>query len=491
MKDNMILFVADQMRSDTLHHLGNPASITPNLDSLAKEGISFQHAYTQAPVCVPSRCSFLTGLYPHTTGHRTMHYLQDPNDPNILKEMKKNGYEVVWIGRNDIIPSDRNKAEYCDYYFDGIHPESHLEPLPNPSFANYPKAIHLQDDRYDMQDDRYYSFYYGELDAKSARKTFDWNCVDQAIQFLNQRKSTKPLFLYITLMFPHPPYECEDPWYHMIDRNHLFPRRPDIETLPNKPSMLYGIRQNQHMQTWTDERYNELRATYLAMVSRFDHQFGMLKECLIQNQLYDTSNIFVFSDHGDYTGDYGIVEKVQNCFENPISNVPLIVKPSKTYQVTPRISQSMVELIDLPSTFAQIANFDLSYQQYGKSLVHLFNQEETHKPYAYCEGGRNHQETQCMELGHDERSPYYPRLSQQALEGPQHTKATMMTNQKYKYVKRQYELDEFYDLEKDPFELDNQIQNPDYQQIILQMKLDMLDWYQHTCDFVPNRKDKR
>ena len=72
-KQNIIMFVADQMRSDSLHHLGNKASITPNLDQIVNEGVSFENAYCQNPVCVPSRCSFLTGLYPHTTGHRTMH----------------------------------------------------------------------------------------------------------------------------------------------------------------------------------------------------------------------------------------------------------------------------------------------------------------------------------------------------------------------------------------------------------------------------------
>ncbi len=83
-KPNIVYFVADQMRNYALHHMGCKASITPNLDALLEEGVSFKNAYCQNPVCVPSRCSFLTGLYPHTTGHRTMHYLQDPDEPNFL-----------------------------------------------------------------------------------------------------------------------------------------------------------------------------------------------------------------------------------------------------------------------------------------------------------------------------------------------------------------------------------------------------------------------
>lgn len=58
MRPNIVYFVADQMRADSLHHLGNKAAITPNLDELAQDGVSFENAYCQNPVCVPSRCSF-------------------------------------------------------------------------------------------------------------------------------------------------------------------------------------------------------------------------------------------------------------------------------------------------------------------------------------------------------------------------------------------------------------------------------------------------
>ena len=94
-RSNIVWFVADQMRADTMGHLGNPAASTPRIDELAREGVSFEDAYCQNPVCVPSRCSFLTGLYPHTLGHRTMHFMMHEDDPNILKTMKDAGYEVM------------------------------------------------------------------------------------------------------------------------------------------------------------------------------------------------------------------------------------------------------------------------------------------------------------------------------------------------------------------------------------------------------------
>lgn len=491
-KDNIIYFVADQLRSDAIHHNGNSASITPNLDALLEEGVSFENAYCQNPVCVPSRNSFLTGLYPHTNGHRTMHYLQREDEPNILREFMNNGYEVIWIGRNDIIPATRSKEEYCHEFYDGVNKENrvHFKVEPN-SVTKHPQQTK---EEFSIDDDRYYSFYIGKLSTESEYKNFDWNCLDQALTYIERKSEepdSKPFFLYVTLTFPHPPYACEDPWYSSIDRNSLMERRPTIDTLENRPSMLHGIVEKQNMKTWTEERWNELRATYLAMVSRFDHQFGLLKESLIHHNLYNRSNIFVFSDHGDYTGDYGIVEKVQNCFENPISNVPLIIKPSDKYDVVPRKSKALVELVDLSATIAELAGFELSYTQFGKSMVHLFDKETEHKDAVFCEGGRIHGEKQAMELGHGPQSPYYPRLATQYSEGPEHTKATMIRMGNYKYTKRLYETDEFYDLEKDPFELHNAIFDEEYQDIITKMKYRMLDYFMETGDFVPNKRDIR
>ncbi|MEG0277151.1 MAG: sulfatase-like hydrolase/transferase [Coprobacillus sp.] len=490
-KPNILLFVADQMRCDSLHHMGNNASVTPNLDSILNDGISFENAYCQNPVCVPSRCSFLTGLYPHTTGHRTMHYLQrDESEPNILKEMKENGYEVIWIGRNDVVPADRSKTAYCDEYYDGISFENKRDSVNN-DFRQM--GAGLSNDQ-DINDDNFYSFYIGKLKDSNGYGKVDWNCIQSTLDYIERKSKEdngKPFFIYCTISFPHPPYACEDPWYSMINRELLSLRRPNISTLKKRASMLYGIESKQNLQNWSEERFNELRATYLAMVSRFDHQFGLITDKLKENHLYDDTNIFVYSDHGDYTGDYNIVEKVQNCFENPISNIPLLIKPSKHFEVKPRKTKALAELLDLPATIADMCGFKLSYSQFGKSLVHVFAGEEEHKDAVFCEGGRIHGEEQAMEKGHGPSSPYWPRLDTQSSEGPEHTKALMCRIGNYKYTYRLYETDELYDLEKDPNELFNQIDNPEYKELALKFKERILYYYMETSDFVPNGKDKR
>lgn len=488
---NIIMFVADQMRSDSLAHLGNSASITPNLDSMIEEGVSFKNAYCQNPVCVPSRCSFLTGLYPHTTGHRTMHFLQREDEPNILKTMKKNGYDVIWIGRNDVVPANRNKVEYCDEYYDGVS-EGNLRDATEVAMDYHKFMKNLSTP--DKDSDEYYSFYSGKLKDSEGYGKIDWNCVEQALEVIERKskeKDGKPFLIYCTLSFPHPPYACEDPWYSSIDRSKLPTRRPNISTLKDKASMLYGINSKQKLNGWNEERFDELRATYLAMVSRFDHQYGLIVNKLKETNQYDDSSIFVFSDHGDYTGDYTITEKVQNCFEDPISNVPLIVKPAKAFNLKPRISEALVELLDIPATISDMAGIKLGYTQFGKSLLGSLAGDEVHKDAVFCEGGRIHGEEQAMEKGHGPESTYWPRLDTQSSEGPEHTKACMIRMGNIKYTMRLYEMDELYNLDEDPMEINNLINDPAYKEIRADMKERLLKYYMETTDFVPNKRDKR
>lgn len=485
-RPNILYFVADQMRADAQHYLGNPASITPNIDALAEDGVAFANAYCQNPVCVPSRCSFLSGLYPHTTGHRTMHYLQREDEPNLLRIMKNAGYEVIWIGRNDVVPGDRSKEEYCDEYYNGYSAENirdkRIDVMDMLNGDTRPKREFNKD---------MYSFYLGKVDEKHSG-TADDGCIRSCLEYLERKRksgSEKPFFVYCTLMFPHPPYACCDPWYSSIDRNALPPRKP---WNPDKPAMLVKTANNMDLHDWSEDRWNELRATYLAMTSKWDSQLGQVMHSLKENGFYDDTSVFVFSDHGDYTGDYDIVEKLQNCFENDLTNIPLVIKPARQFACRPRITKALAELVDLNATVSEMTGVPLDYVQYGKSLVHVLNGDDHHKDAVYAEGGRMNGDTYAKELGHDDPNDmYWPRLAVQHEDSGAHGRAVMIRMGSLKYTMRYYEKDELYDLEEDPDEMHNEIDNPVYAEQIEKMKMQLLNWYQETADWIPNRKDVR
>src|SRR5512140_1950578 len=84
-RPNLLIINPDQWRGDVLGHLGNRAAQTPVLDRLvATDAVSFANTFCQNPVCTPSRCSFMTGWYPHVRGHRTMFHMLQPDEPVLL-----------------------------------------------------------------------------------------------------------------------------------------------------------------------------------------------------------------------------------------------------------------------------------------------------------------------------------------------------------------------------------------------------------------------
>ena len=497
-KPHIIIFNPDQWRGDVLGHAGNPAAVTPNLDRLVKEdGVSFSSAFCQNTVCTPSRCSFMTGWYPHVRGHRTMHHMlhAEHGEPNLLKILKDEGYFVWWGGKNDLIPGQTDLGPCCDLRF-------------HPTAEDYqrwhciPRESHHGGDlawRGPENSDNFYSFFKGRLD-KNGDDLYcdgDWAMVLGAIDFIRNRDQDQPLCMYLPLLYPHPPYCVEDPWYTLIDREKL-PRRarhPDGWT--GKPSILKGICRNQRLQSWTEDRWTELRAVYYGMCARLDHQFGLLLDALRAAGMYDESAVFLFSDHGDYTGDYGIVEKTQNTFEDCLSRVPFLVKPPSDRQVKPRVSNALVELVDFSATVYDLAGIDPGYDHFGQSLLPvLAGETDEHRDAVFCEGGRRKGERQAMEIestsAENTDGLYSPRIKLQITDdGVYHSKAVMCRTKTHKYIMRLYEQDELYDLVADPLEERNVMGDPIYREILADLKDRTLRWYMETCDVVPRQTDRR
>ena len=301
--------------------------------------------------------------------------------------------------------------------------------------------------------------------------------------------------IYLPLTYPHPPYAVEDPWYSMIDRAKLPPRAPTPPGWQGKPSLLRGIWERQGMQGWTEERWTELRATYYGMCARVDHQFGLVLQALREAGLYDDTAVFFFPDHGDFTGDYGLVEKTQNTFEDCLTRVPFAIKPPKGVPVRPRVSEAMVELVDFPATVEALAGITPPHTHFGRSLLPVIAGEtDEHRDAVFCEGGRLRGERHCMELESNPKPDmlYWPRLSWQIQDdGPEHTKAAMCRTKDFKYVHRLYESDELYDLRKDPQELRNVADDPNYREILHQLKERLLRFWLETSDVVPHDIDRR
>lgn len=183
---NFIYFNPDQMRADFAACYGHPIAKTPNLDRLAEQGTRFDQCHVQHTVCTPSRCSFMTGWYPHVRGHRTLWHPLQRDEPNTLKYLKQSGYQVHWIGKNDLLSQDA--------FEDSV---THLH-LPAGG-ADGDRDIFPPDDP------RYFSFLYGPMREHSA----DWHRVQRAIAFLRAHQAGgRPFMLYLPITHPHCPFTC-------------------------------------------------------------------------------------------------------------------------------------------------------------------------------------------------------------------------------------------------------------------------------------------
>lgn len=490
-KENIIMYVADQWRSDSISLNGNRATVTPNLESLAADGINFSNAFCQNPVCVPSRNSFLSGLYPHTTGHRTMHFLADAEKPNLLKTMKENGYEVYWGGRNDFLRNDVEQALYCDVRH---NPFSNMMQAMKSGEGEKFKIDKVLEKEWRQKEGYEYSHFRG-IDERIVMGDLDHELIRGGIDYINTKTNDKPFFMYLAGVLPHPPYGTTPELIKNIDLTKIDkPIRLTAEELSKKPSIMRGIRENQKAYKLTDQELIELKAVYYAMGTELDRYIGELMTSLKENGLYDNTTFIFLSDHGDYTGDYEICEKNQNTFEDALTNIPLIIKPAKKHDVKTRTTDALVELVDIQATIYDLAEIEYQEVQFGRSLKSIIKGDvDEHREFVHCEGGRTELDgSYAHDAGHTKESEYWARTIEQT-QMPKHTKAIMTRSQNYKYVYRLYEEDEFYDLKMDKQERNNIITSNQrkYDNIIMEHKMATLEHMVYTSDFVPNRHDKR
>ena len=411
------------------------------------------------------------------------HMLRD-DEPTLLRRLKEAGYFVWWGGKNDLVPAQHGFDEHCHVKFDPPRP---LQELP-PSWRGDPLG------------DSFFSFYHGRLDKPEGEEHFydhDWACVLGAVEQLGQLPEGQPFCLYLPLLNPHPPFAVEEPFYSAVDRGRVSHRIREPDDWDDKPSMLRGIYEQSRMQNWTEDRWTELRATYYGMCGRTDHQFGLVLDALREADAWDDTAVFFFSDHASYVGDYGVVGVNQNTFDDVLTHVPFVCKPPTGVDVEPGTRQALIELVDFTATVEELAGLEPAHSHFGRSLLPLLaGGADSHRDAVFAEGGRLSEERQCMELeyppGHQDPSDlYYPRLSLQAGAGPEHTKAVMCRTRRHKYVRRHYERDELYDLEADPQERTNRIDDPACAAVLAALRERMLQWFVETADVVPLVPDQR
>jgi len=487
-KPNIVLFIPDSYRGDVLGHRGNTGALTPNVDALvASDAVSFTNTFAQSPVCTPSRCSFMTGLYPHVNGHRSMRNMLKEHEPNLLSVLRQEGYAVWWGGKNDLmrVRESEDYLRHCD-----------VKIQPSPEYAE--SAGCKQPPPIESADPRHGAFYRGVAAAEGDGNPYrdaDTADVLGAVDLIRNHSGDQPFVCYLPLRKPHPAYVAEEAYYDAIDPDQLPPRIPAPGTDANLPEVLEALRKEYRSEEITEEMWRDVKRIYYAMCAQGDHLFGLVVDALKEKGMYDDTWIFFFSDHGDFTGDYSLSEKTHSTLQDCLLHVPMIIKPSADVDAKAGNREHLTELLDVTATLYDMLGIDPGYDHQGASLRDSLAGEEGTRDAVFAEVGSRKGEVGFINTD-VEKMPadsFYARQSGAA--NPFHragSHAVMCRTEEYKYVRRVYTgHHELFDLAKDPGETRNLSGLAEYEAVEQEMEMKLLDYLLRTGDVLPQQADSR
>ncbi|KAK7949358.1 uncharacterized protein PG986_010244 [Apiospora aurea] len=454
----------DQLRYDSLgctSPAGHPVQ-TPHIDAFARRGTLFTNCFTQASVCSQSRCSMFTGAYPHVAGHRSLHNLIKPWEPNLFRSLKENGYHLS-----------------LDEY--GFLETPRLRPQVRQAEPGRPPAPEKDESIWDRL------FYRGLRNAHQARD-YDDAVVRSALTWLECPPADKPWVLFMPLLFPHCPFQVEAPYFSQYARDRMPPIAKHEDKTGYEPRYMRNIRERYGTDRATPEIWNEIKATYYGMISRLDDQFGRIIARLDESNMWkDTVSMF-FTDHGEYLGDHGLIEKWPSGLSDVLVHEPLIIAGASL--PAGQTSAVMSEMVDLIPTVFGLCGIGQDFPHNGQSLVPvLVDGAKEHKRYAYSEGGFLKSEEPLLEQS---PYPYDLKAALQHQDGAVWVgKALAIRDPTWTYIYRLYEPAELYHRQDDPHELHNLAETPEVREVIKEFEREALRWMVDSSDFVPWAQNDR
>lgn len=487
-RPNVLWICTDQQRWDTLSYLGHKGARTPHIDKLAAEGVLFDRAYCQSPICTPSRASFLSGKYP--IAHRVQRNGNAgfPAGTKLVPSLFRDaGYETGLVGKlhlsraQDLVEKRPDDDGYKEFYWshhpDPDWPEGHDYHDWLTSRGVDARAI------YDP------ARAYGPGVNADVHQT-TW-AGERAKSFIRRHKG-RPWFLSINLFDPHPPFDPPAAYLAKFDRSQMpgpifapsdiehqkrfagvdqqsrvavDPSRGD----PDSPSYEKpGTRPVTATHDTPPETYDakQIRACYHAMIALIDDMVGeLIAELDATEQRRDTIVLFM-SDHGELLGDHGLIYKGCRFYEG-LTRVPMIFSWPAVVQEGV-ISEALVELVDIPQTLLHAAGLPDAEGMQGKSLFPLLTGNapaDSHKSYVLCE--------------------YYDALG---LPNGRQSRASMFFDGRYKLsIYHGQGLGELYDLEADSSELNDLWDSPQHQELRCALTARHFDAMMLACDPGPAR----
>ena len=357
---NILLIMSDEHAPMYSGTYGNSLVQTPNMDRLAEEGVTFDNAYCNSPLCCPSRMSFMTGCYIHNIGTWDNASPLASDQPTWAHLLGAKGYDVVLAGKQHFCGLDQLHG-FRQQLARDLHAEIWTKTGISVGAPDWEKGMLVA------------KHPWGGLQQAGPGTTLEIQVDDlveeKATAYLQKTKdSKKPWALNVSFIAPHFPLVVPSRFWDLypLDQVDL----PEIPTnhLESQHPVHRRMRQMFGCIEFPEELVLRARAGYYGLVTYLDEKIGRLLEVLQETDQYQNTLVIYCSDHGEMNGEHGMWRK-SSLYEASV-RVPLQISWPGHLPAGKRVGQ-VVSLVDLISTIAEITETDGKIKLDGSSLLPL------------------------------------------------------------------------------------------------------------------------
>jgi arylsulfatase A-like enzyme len=464
-KPNLIFFLPDQQRADTIACYGGKKVHAPNLNKLAADSVVFERAYVTHPVCTPSRSSLMTGTWPHINGCTRNSVPLDRRFRVFPELMQDKDYRAAYMGKwhlGEEGPAGRGFHQW-------ISTEDHGD------YTNFLISTGVTPDK---QDGRFSELAISNLPIELSRPKF---LEKHACEFI-EKHHREPFVLVVAFVEPHSPYNGPLNDEHPLSEIDLDATAtlPESENIPLRYRLMREWQQaeavldRERLPTQlffgiTPDEYRSIKQRYLGLVTLVDQSIGAVLACLERFGLSDQTIVIHTSDHGDSLGAHHLFGK-ETMFEEA-ARVPFLIRlPDQTHG---KMISHPVSHIDFVPTLLDLLGQPKHPQCAGKSLLPLIREEGVPPGNVFLEWAPNR--TKIKKGSRLARR----RMIKRAVE---ESTRTVVSPDGWKLCLRDKDLNELYNLQNDPLETRNLYADRQYASVISRFAGEIHRWQQSAND---------
>ena len=451
---NVVVLMSDQQRLDTVSCYGlNEVCRTPHIDALAARGIRFDSAFTPTAICSPARASFYTGLYPHKHGVTANGLCLREGVRGLNHYLDEAGYRCGYAGKWHVDeqtgPTGYGFAgqDFMGYAFPGADLLPGLQFGAKPRGHN-PYADYLKERGFDPPPTVSHRFV-GTNPSNQAQEMFALHegPVESCIEYFVAEEATRvldevatgedPFFLWANFWGPHSPSLVPEPYFSMYDPKAISEHSGYAETFEKKPYRQQLIERLWGLGDYGWEGFQEIAARYFGHCTLIDDMVGRVVAHLERLGVLDDTIIVYTSDHGDCLGAHKLIEKGEFMYDE-IYRIPLVIAHPDC-QAPGTACDEFVYLHEIMLSSLDAAGLDVPADLDGQSFLPAMDG----RPFA---NGR--EEVYCVFDRH------FTVVNQR-----------MVRTRTHQFTFNSGDPGELYDLQRDPYQLDNVYGDPAYEAV--------------------------